>query len=74
VPYLLVLISFPLTVDYLLNNPGVRDLVRYIDSVLGFFVVEAKSGGVKLLDCLPQALAQLYASARKLRWDLIFTC
>jgi len=53
--------------DYFLNNPGVRELVRYIDSVLGFFVIEAKSENVKLHDCLPQVLAQLYASATKLK-------
>jgi len=65
--YLLVLISFLRTADYFLNNPGVRELVRYIDAVLGFFVVETKSEKVKLHDCLPQVLAQLYASATKLK-------
>jgi len=65
--YLLILISFLRTADYFLNNPGVRELVRYIDAVLGFFVVETKSEKVKLHDCLPQVLAQLYASATKLK-------
>ena len=64
---LLVLISFLRTADYFLNNPGVEKLVRYIDAVLGFFVIEAKSETVKLDDCLPQVLAQLYASATKLK-------
>jgi hypothetical protein len=62
-----VVVADSMMADYFLNNPGVRDLVRYIDSMLGFFVVEAKSGDVKLLDCLPQVLAQLYASATKLK-------
>ncbi|KAF8809241.1 hypothetical protein BYT27DRAFT_7187940 [Phlegmacium glaucopus] len=62
-----VVVADPTMSDYFLNNARVRDLVRYIDSVLRFFVVKAKSGDVKLLDCLPQVFAQLYASARKLR-------
>ena len=65
--YLLVLILFLRTADYFLNNPGVRELVRYVDAVLGFFVIEAKSENVKLHDCLPHVLAQLYASATKLK-------
>ena len=65
--YLLDLISFLRTAEYLLNNPGVEKLVRKIDAVLGFFVIEAKSENVKLDDCLPQVLAQLYASATKLK-------
>ena len=54
-----------------MNNPGVTELVRYSDSVLGFFVIEAKSEIVKLHDCLPQVLAQLYASAKELKCDLL---
>jgi len=41
--------------------------VQQIESVLGFFVVEAKDQGVKLDDHVPQVLTQLYASATKLK-------
>ncbi|KAG6807751.1 hypothetical protein H0H93_001120, partial [Arthromyces matolae] len=33
----------------------------------GFFIVEAKYEGVVLDDCLPQVLAQMYASGKKVR-------
>jgi len=52
---------------YFLNHPGVRNLAQQIESVLGFFVVEAKDRGVKLDDHVPQVLTQLYASATKLK-------
>jgi hypothetical protein len=52
---------------YFLNHPGVRNLAQYIESVLGFFVVEAKDRDVKLDDHVPQVLTQLYAAARKLK-------
>lgn len=65
--YLLVLISFLRNADYFLNNPGVKELVRYVDAVLEFFVIEAKSENVNLHDCLPQVLTQLYTSATKLK-------
>jgi hypothetical protein len=41
--------------------------VQYIDSVLGFFVVESKDRDVKLDDHVPQVLTQLYAAAKKLK-------
>jgi hypothetical protein len=53
---------------YFLNHPGVRNLVQYIDSLLGFFVVEAKDRDVKLVDHVPQVLTQLYAAAKKLKF------
>ena len=52
---------------YFLNHPGVRNLAQYIQSVLGFFVVEAKDRDVKLDDHVPQVLTQLYAAATKLK-------
>ena len=54
---------------YFLNHPGVRNLAQYIESVSGFFVVEAKDRDVKLDDHVPQVLTQLYAAARKLKCD-----
>ncbi|KAG5649608.1 hypothetical protein H0H81_002860, partial [Sphagnurus paluster] len=51
---------------YFLNHPGVRSLAQHIESVLGFFVVEAKDRDVKLDDHIPQVLMQLYAAAKKL--------
>ncbi|KAF5346079.1 hypothetical protein D9756_010837 [Leucocoprinus leucothites] len=61
------IISTPKMAEYFLNNPRVTDLARYIDSVLVFFMIEAKSEAVKLHDCLPHVLAQLYTSAKKLK-------
>jgi len=52
---------------YFLNHPGVRNLAQQIESVLGFFVVEAKDRDVKLDDHVPQVLTQLYAAATKLK-------
>lgn len=52
---------------YFLNHPGVRNLAQQIESVLGFFVVEAKDRDVKLDDYIPQILMQLYAAATKLK-------
>jgi hypothetical protein len=52
---------------YFLNHPGVRNLAQYIESVLGFFVVEAKDRDVKLDDHVPQVLTQPYAAATKLK-------
>jgi len=52
---------------YFLNHPGVRNLAQHIESVLGFFVVEAKDRDVKLDDHVPQVLTQLYAAATKLK-------
>jgi len=54
-------------IGYFLNHPGVRSLAQYIESVLGFFVVEAKDRDVKLDDHVPQVLTQLYAAATKLK-------
>ena len=51
--YLLVLFSFLANTGYFLNHPGVRNLAQYIESVLGFFVVEAKDWDVKLDDHVP---------------------
>jgi hypothetical protein len=49
--YLPVLFSFFLKItEYFLAHPGVRSLSQYIESVLGFFVVEAKDRDVKLDD------------------------
>jgi hypothetical protein len=53
--------------EYFLNHPGVRNLAQYFQSVLGFFVVEAKDRDVKLDDHILQILTQLYASAKKLK-------
>jgi hypothetical protein len=50
-----------------LNNPGIREILLKIESVLGFFVVEAKGRDVKLQDHVYQVLTQLYASATKLK-------
>ena len=50
-----------------MNNPGVQDLAQQIESVLGFFVVEAKDRDVRLHDHVPHALTQLYATATKLK-------
>ena len=52
---------------YFLNHPGVWNLAQHIESVLGFFVVEAKDQDVKLDDHVPQVLTQLYAAAKKLK-------
>lgn len=52
---------------YLLNRPGIAQLVQQIDSVLGFFVVEAKQRGLQLEDHVPQVLTELYAAATKLK-------
>jgi hypothetical protein len=54
--------------DTSLNHPGVRNLAQQIESVLGFFVVEAKDRDVKLDDHIPQVLMQLYAAATKLNY------
>ncbi|KAK2460199.1 hypothetical protein APHAL10511_007790 [Amanita phalloides] len=52
---------------YFLNSPRVWNLMQRIESVLGFFVVEAKNRGVTLDDHVPQVLTQLYAAATKLK-------
>lgn len=43
--------------------------MQHIESVLGFFVVEAKDRDVKLNDHIPQIVLQLYAAAKKLKCD-----
>ncbi len=62
---LLVLISFIAKYRILLEPSWCSE---YIDSVLGFFVVEAKGRDVKLDDHVPQVLTQLYAAAKKLKF------
>ncbi|KIJ98357.1 hypothetical protein K443DRAFT_123702 [Laccaria amethystina LaAM-08-1] len=52
---------------YFLNHPGVWNLTQYIESVLGFFVVETKDRDVRLDDHIPQVWMQLYAAAKKLK-------
>jgi len=71
-PYLPIPISH--SVEWFLSNHGVGDLMSFVTDVSGFFVVEAKSEAVTLKDCLPQILAQLYASAKKLKYDPILIC
>ncbi|KAF8630304.1 hypothetical protein AX17_005440 [Amanita inopinata Kibby_2008] len=61
-----VVVSTPHFAQYFVNNPGVSGLIRKSDSVLRFLVIEAKAEVIKLQDCLPQILTQLYASAKKL--------
>ena len=58
---------FLLKTGYFLNHPGIQNLSQHIESVLGFFVFEAKDRDVKLDDHVPQVLAQLYAAAKRLK-------
>ena len=44
-----------------------------IESVLGFFVVEAKDRNAQLDDHVPQVLTQLYATATKLKCGFHFS-
>ena len=71
-PHLSIPISHSL--EWFLSNSGVDSLMTFVSDVLAFFVVEAKSKTVELNDCLPQILAQLYASAKKLKYDPILIC
>ena len=66
--YILSCSYFLRNTGYFLNHPGVRNLAQHIESVLGFFVVEAKDRDVKLDDHVPQVLTQLYAAAKKLKF------
>ena len=50
-----------------MNEPDIVNLAQEIDSVLGFFVVEAKDRDLKLHDHVNQVVTQLYAAATKLR-------
>ncbi|KAF8798599.1 hypothetical protein BYT27DRAFT_7264729 [Phlegmacium glaucopus] len=52
---------------YFLNNPGIGEVLQEVESVLRFFVVEAKHRDVKFQDHVPQVLTQLYAAATKLK-------
>ena len=65
------LLCFSLTscesLGYLLNPPGIAQLSQQIESVLGFFVVEAKQRGLQLEDYIPRVLTELYAAAMKLK-------
>ncbi|KAF8966663.1 hypothetical protein BDZ97DRAFT_1657425, partial [Flammula alnicola] len=57
IDYTVVVTNDVKTARYFLNHPGVRNLAQQIESVLGFFVVEAKDRDVKLDDHVPQANA-----------------
>ncbi|PPQ94305.1 hypothetical protein CVT25_004962 [Psilocybe cyanescens] len=67
VDYTVIVTNDPKMARFFLNNPGIRNLMQYIESVLGFFVVEAKAQDVKLDDHIPQIVLQLYAAAKKLK-------
>ncbi|PPQ91549.1 hypothetical protein CVT25_008668 [Psilocybe cyanescens] len=67
VDYTIIVTNDPKMAQFFLNNPGIQNLMQYIESVLGFFVVEAKAQDVKLDDHIPQIVLQLYATAKKLK-------
>lgn len=71
--YSLTLVSFlAKSTGYLLNRPGIQHVAQQIESVLGFFVVEAKRRGLALEDYIPQVLTELYAAATKLKCGFNF--
>ncbi|KAG6851677.1 hypothetical protein C0991_007071, partial [Blastosporella zonata] len=60
-----VVVASPTTAGYLLNHPSITHVMRSDQSIMRFFVVEAQAEGVMLDNCLPQVLAQMYASMKK---------